>query len=241
MRFESDKLNGYGAQFPGTDALSLDVGKGEQEFGLVSLYAAVPRMSLGAFVRFNLFSELMGTRQHIASAICPEGTTGELIVVSGHLADSWHVTVQASDARQDVKVGLVALQCCASPAVRVRADLLALAFADFDEDEPQLNALMAPPLVPWGVEFGALQVETVSGSGVLVTPKGGARLIHWEAMGAAPGPGSITFTQSVVDGTFQTITVGVGEPKREGFPNGTMPITEITYTSLDFGLFEWVF
>lgn len=239
MRFESDKLNGYGPGFPGTDALSLDCDRGEEEFGLVSLYAAVDRMNLGAFVRFNLFSELMGTRQHIASAICPEGTTGELIVVSGHLADSWHVTAQSTDARQLVKVGLVGAQCCAPPLVRVRADLLALATFAVDEDEPALLELLAAPMVPWGVEFGALQVSTVTGSGVLAVPKG-ARLLHWEALGAAPG-GQITFTESLVPGNSQTVAVGVGEPKREGFPNGTMPITEITYSALDYGLFEWVF
>jgi len=240
VRFESDKLNGYGAQFPGTDALSLDCGRGEQELGSVSLYAAVDRMNLAAVVRFNLFSELMGTRQHIASAVCPEGTTGELIVVSGHVADSWHVTVQSTDARQLVKVGLAGLQCCAPPLVRVRADLLALATFAVDEDEPALLELLAPPMVPWGVEFGALQVQTVTGSGVLAVPKGGARLLHWEALGTGAG-GQITFTQSLVPGNSQTVSVGAGPPKREGFPNGTMPITEITYLNLDYGLFEWVF
>ena len=239
MRFESDKLNGYGAQFPGTDALTLDCGREEQEFGSVSLYAAVDRMNLGAVVRFNLFSELMGTRQHIASAICPEGTTGELIVVSGHVADSWHVTVQSTDARQLVKVGLAGLQCCAPPLVRVRADLLALALVEPEEDQAALAELLAAPLVPWGVEFGALQVETVTGTGVLAVPRG-ARLLHWEAMGVAPG-GGITFTQSAAPSASQTVSVGTGEPKREGYPNGTMPITEITYTALDYGLFEWVF
>lgn len=201
---------------------------------MVSLYAAVPQRGnvTGSFVRFNLFADAGNTLQHVASAICPAGTSGELIVVSGHAADSWHVFAQATNPRQDVKVNLLAKSCCASERVRVRTDLLALAYAD--PEVSGIGPLGWFPLVPWGQEFGAPNAYTVTGSGTLVLPAG-ARLTHWLAEGSGGG-GTVRFDTTVPG---SVLSVGTGVPAREGFPM-TQPVSAVVYTSLAFGLFEVV-
>lgn len=233
MRNDTGKDSGFGSGAPGTEvcALSADV---DEEIGVVSLYAAVPQRGsvTGSFVRFNLFADAGNTLQHIASAIAPAGTSGELIVVSGHVADSYHLFVQATNPRQDLKANLLAKSCCASSRVRVRADMLALAYAD--PEVSGIGALAWFPMVPWGVEFGAAQAFTVTGSGTLVLPAG-ARLTHWLAEGTGGG-GTVQFNTTVPG---SVLAVGTGLPVREGFPVA-QPVTTITYAALAFGLFEVV-
>jgi hypothetical protein len=232
MRVTSAKDSGFGARAPGVEVLTMKAPEGD-EMGMVSLYADVPSRSLAlSYVRFNLFSCMANTLSHVASAICPPGTSGELIIVTGHTADSYHVFCQATDHRQDVTVSMGARACCAPPKVEVRPDLLALAFAN---PEAGLGELQWFPVVPWGEEGGAPQTFSVTGSGTLALPTG-ARLTHWLAQGTGAG-GTLEFDGPIVPGV--AFSVGAALPAREGFP--AFPVVrQIVYTNLVFGLFEVV-
>lgn len=231
MKAEQGQITMVGSTAPGTEYLALDC---EDDLSLVSVYVSVPRQSdiTGSFVRVNLFGDLCNTRQHLASAICPMGTVGEIITVSGHTVDSYHVTLQATHTRQkNIKLGMAAKPCCAEPRVRVRADLLPFAFAP---GELGLGELQWFPMVPWGVEHGAAQTYAVAGSNTLLLPTG-ARLTHWQALGSAPGA-SLQFDSGGVSGT----PFVVGQTTvREGFP-AAESVSAIVYTSLTFGLFDIV-
>lgn len=232
MRAEKGQISNVGSAAPGVEYLAIDC---EDDLSLVSVFVSLPRagdLTGLAFVRVNLFGDLGGTRQHLASAICPIGTVGEVITVSGHTVDSYHVTLQATHSTQrNIKVGIVAKPCCAEPRVRVRADLLPLAFAP---GELGLGELQWFPMVPWGVEHGAAQTYTVTGSSSLLLPAG-ARLTHWQALGSAPGA-SLEFDAGDAVGT----PFVVGQTTvREGFPAAEY-VTQIVFTSLTFGLFDIV-
>lgn len=227
------KQVGWGPGAPGTLSCSLDSEKNE-EIGLVSLYVSVPSLGqlTGSFVRFNLFGDVSGTEQHVASAICPAGTVGEIITVSGHVADTWHVYVQATKNQQTAKIGLAGKPCCASPGVLVRPDLLAPIFAP---SELGLGELAWFPMVPWGNEFGAAQTFQVTGTGTLTLPAG-ARVNHWLVLGTGGPPNTIRFDGQ---GSGNVINVGNALPVREGFPSAQY-VKQIAYQNLAFGLFDIV-
>jgi hypothetical protein len=230
---EIGQLGNIGSEAPGQEYLSVKCEPGDLS-AQVSVYLSVPLQGhvTTSFVRVNLFSDLGGTRQHLASAICPAGTSGEVIAVSGHVADAYHVTLQATNTKQSgVKLGLAAMGCCADPKVRVRPDLLSLAFAP---PEVGLGALEWYPLVPWGGEFGAPNAYTVAGSGSITMPAG-ARLVHWLAQGTGPG-GTLEF-DGIASGPILNLLAAA--PAREGFPVA-QHVTSIVYTNLLFGLFEIV-
>ena len=233
MRKEAGQLSGVPSDAPGREYLSLDDEDEKHELSLVSVFISVPNVGhvTGSFVRVNLFADLGNTRQHVASAICPQGTIGEVMTVSGHTADSWHVFLQATQSLQpNIKLGMAAKPCCAEPRVRVRADLLSLAFAP---SEVGLGELQWFPIVPWGVEHGAPNAYTVTGTGALPMPAG-ARLVHWQALGSAPG----AFVQ--FDGVAAGPQIAVGQTTvREGFP-AAQYVTQIVFQTLTFGLFEIV-
>jgi hypothetical protein len=230
---EVGQLDNIGSAAPGQEYLAVKAPKGELA-AMVSVYLSVPLLGhvTTSFVRVNLFGDVGGTRQHLASAICPAGTSGEVIAVSGHVADSYHVTLQATNPRQSgIKLGLVAMGCCASPKVRVRPDLLSLAFAP---PEVGLGGLEWYPVVPWGGEFGAPNAYTAVGSGSILMPAG-ARLTHWLAQGTGLG-GTVEF-DGLASGPILTLLAAA--PAREGFP-AAQYVSQIVYTNLLFGLFEIV-
>lgn len=233
MRKEAGQLSQVPSGAPGREYLSIDDEEAKHELSLVSVFISVPNVGhvTGSFVRVNLFADLDNTRQHVASAICPQGTIGEVMTVSGHTADSWHVYLQATRSLQpDIKLGMAAKPCCAEPRVRVRADLLSLAFAPA---EVGLGDLQWFPLVPWGVEHGAPNTYTVTGTAALALPAG-ARLVHWQALGTAPG----SFVE--FDGLAAGPQIVVGNTVvKEGFP-AAQYVTQIVYSTLSFGLFEIV-
>lgn len=233
---EKGQIAGVGSVAPGEEHLAIERAEevGANEMALVTVYASIPSLGhvTSSFVRVNLFSDLSGTRQHLASAICPAGTSGAVISATGHCADSYHVTLQATNPKQcDIKLGLAVLGCCAEPKVRVRPDLLSLVFA---AAELGLGPLQWTPMVPWGGEFGAPKVYTVDGTSSLAFPDG-ARLTHWQALGTGAG-GTVTF-----NGLSNGVPINVGNalPAREGFPEAQL-VTSVGFTNLVFGLFEIV-
>jgi hypothetical protein len=233
MRKEVGQIGNVGSAAPGQEYLSVKCPAGELA-GLVSVYLSVPQRGnvTASFVRANLFGDIGGTRQHLASAICPAGTSGEIISASGHVADAYHVTLQATNTSQSgIKLALGSMGCCAEPKVRVRPDLLSLAFAP---SEVGLGDLQWYPLVPWGGEFGAPRAFTVAGSGTLTMPAG-ARLVHWLAEGTGVG-GTLEFDGLAAGPVLSLLAAA---PAREGFPEAQL-VTQIVYTNLLFGLFEIV-
>lgn len=203
------------------------------EMSLVSVYANVPvraQLGAGSFVRFNLFAVTSGEYQHLASAVAPAGTTGELIVASGHLVDGYHVFCQGTFPQQDVKIALVCKPCAGRPYVAVRPDLLALAFAPA---EIGASGICQPPFVPWGQENGAPGTFEVTGSGDQVFPDG-ARLKRWTAQGTGGG-GTIRIDSPFGAGVAFNVpasAVVVGEPLQS--------VANIHFTNLAFGVFEFV-
>lgn len=231
MRSLAARASQLGSGAPGTEVCVLASTEDDREMGMVSLYANIPNRGIAlSYVRLNLFGMLSNTLQHIASALCVPGTTGELITVSGHVADSYHVYAQATESRQDVTVMLGARACCASPKVDVRADVLGLAFAD---PEVGLGDLEWYPLVPWGGSTGAAKTVTVAaGSGTLVFPAG-SRLIHWEAQGVAAA--TIRFDTTVA-GVAQSLPNAI---KVAAFP-AAPAVSQVVYANLTYGLFDIV-
>jgi hypothetical protein len=231
LRNSVDRVSGIGLEFPGKEILALDSGPCEEGIGSVTLYGSVPSRGFSAFVRFNIFSELLGNRQHVASVIVPSGVNGELVSISGHIADSWHVTAQASTSRQDVKLAIIGLRCCASPRIRANVALLA-PFSATTEAIPA--PLLVAPITPMGDGLdgaGASLSVPAPGSGTLTFPAG-ARLTHWTVLGSAAGS---NFT---INGALNVL---VGVDQLEGFPNGTIAVQTIDYVSLTVGTFEFVY
>jgi hypothetical protein len=234
MRAEIDRIVGFSTAFPGSEALSLRVGPGE-ETGLVTLAGSVPVRGLPAITRLNLFSEISGVRDHIASAILTPGNSGTLITVSGILADSWHVYAQCSDARQDVRLVLASQPCCAPQRVRVRQDLLSLGIVG---EGAALIApdLRDPPLVPWGEEYGLHQTFYRTGGGSFVLPLG-SRVWHWTALGI-DATSTVTWTTSV--GTSQVIPVPPGPGAGGGgiWPQGQLSAVSVSWFNVQDFWFE---
>lgn len=229
MKNQEAKIVQLGADFPGREVVALDC---EEGTGAVSVYASIPRLNIGAMVRVTLFAQLLGTRQQIASVICPEGTDGEVISASGHLADSWHVYACATAPQAQAKLGLMAKECCGPPKVWARADLLSLAFLD-DANFPPLFAV--GPFVPLGDDFGGAGAETLTGTSNVILPIG-ARITHWIAQ-ANVGDGAIVFTDP--SGGTRSIALLAGQ-RFEGFPDGRWPATKVAVTNVTFALVEWV-
>ena len=170
MKNQSLKTTGAPLEFPGKLVASLLANGDDGTTGTtpdddvvtsVSVYVAVPNRGLptSAGVRLNLFAELSGTQQHVASVVCPVGTTGLVMTVTGHTVDSWQVYMQATNPNQDVKISLAGQACCGAPAVKVRPDLLPLAFLGEDGLDGLENHF---PFVPWGTgQEGAAGAELV--------------------------------------------------------------------------------
>jgi len=225
MRAEIDRIVGFSTEFPGTEALSLTTGPGE-ETGLVTLAGSVPVRGLPAIARLNLFSELSGVRDHIASAICPVGTSGTLITVAGILADSWHVYAQCSDARQDLRLALASQPCCAPQRVRVRQDLLSLGVTG-EGAAPIAAALVEPPLVPWGEDYGLHQSYYRTGTGLFVLPQG-SRLWRWTAFGV-DATATVTWTTPAGTSVVTPVPPGAGAAGGGFFPVGNLSVLSVSW------------
>jgi len=225
-----DRQNGLPAEWPGRGLVSLDMTEGTEP-GIVSVFASVSSRGFPAVVRLNLFSELSGIRQHVASCFLNSGDTGEFISVTGHLADSWHVTGQASAPQQDVRVSLVSTGCCATPAVVVQPSALVQAFTEGG------GGLYRAPWVPMGVNLGAAGVFSVAGTSTVNFPPG-SRLTHWIAEGSAAGAAIQIRRPPPASGV--DLILPIGATRLEAFPAGLVPVTSIDFQLLTRGLFEFV-
>jgi hypothetical protein len=237
-RRTANQVDGLGLGFPGQEILSMPTEEGE-EAGLVSVYVAVPSHGFPNPVRFNLFCELGGFREHVASGLVFPSQNGLLATVSGKLADAWHLHAQCAQAKQDVVATIGLSTCCGEPRVRVRQDFLQWS-AITAETPPAIaalvpDALSLPAWVPWGEQYGAHELFEYSGTGGPFAFRPGSRLWHWRALGTGAGafvrwtsPGGIV-SEAVIDANEQ-----------DAFPWGQQPVALVTFDQMATLLIEVV-
>jgi hypothetical protein len=144
--------------------------------------------------------------------------------------------MQATNPNQDVKISLAGQACCGAPAVKVRPDLLPLAFLGEDGLDGLENHF---PFVPWGTgQEGAAGVTTMSGAGSTIAIPAKSRILHWEATGSAAGA-ELVFT--VTNPFVRSVTIPLDTAiTRSGFPFGSIVADQITFAHLTFGSVDWV-
>lgn len=109
-----DNIRGLGTEFPGQDVVSWD-----RPAGCVTAYGAVKGQPKAQVVRWNLFAELKGIRQLLGSAFQSSGGRGIVVTASGMIADSYHLSAQATSSRVTIKAALIACDGCSPPSVVV--------------------------------------------------------------------------------------------------------------------------
>lgn len=242
MRKADGRVSQLPRDFPGVQVCSLDV-RDFDDYGCVTLYASVPRTGVAALCRFNLFAELQGVQQHVASAFGVTGFSGLLLSVSGFCADSWHCYAQGtSQTTGNVKVALVGLDCCAEPAVRIQATQMEPNFlieADWFDQQ-----FTNPPRAPLGLEHGnyvALAGGVTAGPTAFpfpgaIAPAGGqTRIIHWRFLGSG-ATGQLTFLRQ----SQSILVVPVGSVFMDGFPKGNLVADTIIVEAANHFLVEGV-
>ncbi len=226
--------------FPGREALQVPRIDGEHRrevnSGNVMVYASLPNTGTGGVARINLFAELFGVREHVASAFVVAGAApASIITVSGHVVDSWHVLVQATGGDLRPRIAIASQDCCGEPRVRVNKNNLT--------PPPELATEVAfdaqmilPPMVPWGRENGQYVLFTAdndAGPTVETFPPG-SRLTRVEIIAAAGADASIAFAdQFGVVSLIPAITVPMGEHV-ELFVNGDIVVASVTFSNITY-------
>jgi len=237
------KATGLPVAFPGKEVLAVDSGTEESpdEQALVSVYASVAGSGVPSGVRLNLFARLQNIDQHVASVIAPVGTSGLFVTATGFLADTWAVYAQATSPDVMVAIAMSAKTCCASPAVRVRPDLLP--FFNPGESFAYLAPLIGgppAPITPFG--FGAEgfgQEVTFAGAAGGTSLGPGARILHWQVTPTIAG-GTLTFVrQNGTDSTLLTFPAANPQNPNHGFPLGSLVADGFAFTNVAFGLIDY--
>jgi hypothetical protein len=184
---------------------------------VAALYAHLePTVRAPTQVAVRLESELLGTRQLVATVAIPPGYNGIVAVASGIVADSWHGTAYGVLQRGSLHMKLGTRACCSSFAVSVPAELTTRLV-------PRLLSAVPAACMPLVRHEGAYNVLWLDADGTLavapterilrvvavsndVGPGGlsglGTTIIHWpqerevifEPRGNAEGPRTLTFT-----------------------------------------------
>lgn len=247
MKAQNPKVVGCPLDFPGKLVASLSASGANDTLGAddngpgavasgVSVYCAVPNTALGGGIRLNLFAELSGTQDHVASVVVPVGFAGLVMTVTGHIVDAWNVYQQSTNPNQSTKLSLAALSCCAEPAVKIRPSLLPYAFAA----EDGLNALEQQfPFTPWGTGAeGAAGYSSLAGAAPTVNLPTRSRILHWEGIGSA-SDATLVFT--VLTPQVRSVTIAIGSAvQRHGFPLGSLVADRIVGTDITFASVDWV-
>ncbi len=232
--------------FPGREVLQLPRIDGEHRravnSGNVMVYATLPNTGTGGVARINLFAELLGIREHVASAFVVAGASPSSVInVSGHVVDSWHVLVQATAADLRPRVAMASQDCCGEPRVRVNKNnltpppLLSVETAFNDQ-------MILPPMVPWGRENGQYVLFTADNDAgpTLETFPPGSRLTRVEIIAAAGADAVVTFRdQFGVQSLIPTINVPQGE-QVELFVNGDTIVGSVTFSDISYFAVELV-
>lgn len=231
-------------RFPGVEVLAIPRSPDQKErdlnSGQVQIYATVPNQGVAGVVRLNLFAELLGVRQHVASAFVQAGAPpSSVIVVSGHCVDGWHLLAQATSPKLTLRATIGSMKCCAEPRVRVNKDNInPPPFAG-----PELaqfgTQFVDPAMAPWGRENGQYeQFNLIADAGPTETTfSQGARVTH---MLFHPQAGGGTYS---FENEFGVPIEGGGVPAgtvAELFPNGDLRAGSIVTTGVDLLIVETV-
>lgn len=233
--------------FPGKEVLQVPRIDGDQRrevnSGNVMVYASLPTSPSagGAVVRLNLFAELFGVREHVASAFVLAGAPpASVINVSGHVVDGWHLLAHSTSPQAALRCTMASMPCCGPPRVRVNKDNINPPPAALD-DAATLLQFDAPPMVPWGRENGRYNqqsVVNVGGGGTTITFDRGARITHMLLIADA----AVDATYTIRDEHATVIETGVvpmGE-RAEWFPNGDLRALDVTVANVVYFLVETV-
>ena len=216
MKAHAENVRGLPIDFPGREILSVPFDSDESS--TCSVYVDAPFEGVPAVYRFNLFAELLGIRQHIASAFVqnvPKSFSGLIFSVTGFLVDGWHLYAQAisqggaiSATNATIRATMAAKPCCTDPFVRVPEPLLA--FPPAEAIGTHVATFVLPAMTPLGGPNGQVLPFSVTAdapASPIVFPPG-SRLVQLELLGS--GPGNLSVDLFSPSGTSENITVAPG-------------------------------
>ena len=144
--------------------LSLPCGETEPVSSEATVYAGLRSYLPGAVAGVRLIAECMGHEQLIATAGIPAGFDGIAAIVSGVVADAWHVEAYGAGSDLELSAALAIRQCCSGFGVCVPAEL--------QQDVPPLLGEDAPRVLPLGRSDGAWRAITATSPGTAVIAAG---------------------------------------------------------------------
>lgn len=234
--------------FPGREILQLPrAADGEHpnrrvvNGGNVTVYAASKITNRGGIIRVNLFAELLGVRDHVASAfVTPGAPPAALIVATGFVVDGWHLYAQSTVSPIWLRATMASQECCASPRVRVKKNNL-IPPSEIVDINPEITAnFITPALVPWGRENGLHNAQSVNaigpgGATITLTPR--SRITH--VLAQTDGNGSVFEFLDEFGNTIETFTIAQAE-RIELFPHGDLQAAAVNISNVDFLIVESV-
>lgn len=216
------KTAALGTTFPGKVITTLESEdkKKPEGFSCVSVWGGAEKSGRSISVpsdaptpelyRVNLFGEVQGFQQHVASCFVRGAQSGLLFSVTGVQVDAWFVYAQALDPRDAIRVSLQASRGCASLSVTVPARFRGIQ-SDFTDGVSTWSSLPASftdaPFAPLETETGFYDLITGTGPGLVVVP------VYFRVLRATfTGAGVVTMT-SAQGGTQAITSPAVIEPR----------------------------
>lgn len=202
VKRELDQISGLPVAGDGDEKLQIT-----GDTACASLFVGVDNQVIGV-VRANLWAQLYGVRQLVASAFMVNGFRGLAIDVTGLPCDSWHVTFLASSPRINVKGGLIASCGCSAFSVNVPPSLLCPLPATDPDNPTPLSMLVKNPM-PFGGKRGLLNIYSSVVHGNTATLVEGERVLSYTV--AAVDDADATIDIALCGGSRETIDVPAGE------------------------------
>lgn len=174
VRVNGQSTDGLGLTPPGTVVTTLKSPDGKQGvLTCISAWGGVDKALPGSpeLVRFNLYAELFGIQQLIASAFVTGGQHGLLFDVAGIPADAWYVYAQTTNNRTKVRVSMQGQCGCSQLSIRVPARFRTTQHSagtpEFSDLPPDLTR---DPFAPLETETGFYRAFSGSAGGIVNVP-----------------------------------------------------------------------
>lgn len=166
VRHVGESTDALGLAFPGTIVSAIHALDADKHGGMtcVSVWGGIQKSGRQTtrttdapsweLVRLNLFAEVQGWQQHVASAWICGGQSGLIFTVNGLQADAWYVFAQSADNRDAIRVSMQSDRGCSALSVRVpvRYRTIQSVFAPAWTDLPA--QLTQEPFAPLETETG---------------------------------------------------------------------------------------
>jgi len=176
VRVNGQATDALGLTFPGSVVTTLKSPDDKQGvLTCISAWGGVPKGLPGSpeLVRLNLFAELFGVQQHIASAFVLGGQEGLIFDVAGIPADAWYVYAQCANNRTKVRVSMQGQTGCSQLSIRVPARFRTTQHSsgvpEFSDLPPELTR---DPFGPLETETGYFRAFSGAAGGVVNVPLG---------------------------------------------------------------------